>query len=90
MNKFIKKSDKLRNECIIALSDKFFEAGKSKYCSHLAFQLQSGRCDNYDEIVYMSGRWMLYDCNGHLHSIYTLPLQSLCEMVDEILETIDK
>lgn len=90
MNKYIRKSDKLRNECIIALSDKFFETGKSKYCSHPAFQLQEGRCDNYDEIVYMQGEWELYDHQGYTHSIYTLPLQTLCEMVDEILTTIDK
>lgn len=85
MNKYTRKSDKLRNECIDALYDKFFETRTSKWCSSPAFQLPDGMFDNYNEIVFLSPLYV-YDNKGVAYSIYEIPLQQLCEMTDSVID----
>lgn len=78
-------SDNLRNKCIDALCDNFFETGTSKWCSAPAFQLPERLFGDYDEIVFLSPLYVYNNKGEVVGSVYEIPLEQLCGMTDAVL-----
>lgn len=87
MNKFIKKVDKLRNECLTAISDLYIESSPSIHdYDALGFTIDDPCC-RWDEIIWLNGEWQLVEHGtNNLTYPHSLPLQELCSITDGIIE----
>ena len=84
--RFTKRVDKLRNDCLITLSDGIFETVSivGDTFAYSGFYLQES-CD-YDAIVWVDNEWKLKQ-GEYLYSVYAVPVETLCKYVDYIIET---
>lgn len=83
--RFTKRVDKLRNDCLEAISNGW--VGNSERIEpdgRLGYYLDDN-CE-YDAIVWTNGSWHLAQ-NGYYYDIYTVPIETLCNYVDYIIET---
>lgn len=83
--RFTKRVDKLRNDCLTTLSDGILETDSNvgDTFAYSGFYLQES-CD-YDAIVWVDNEWQLKQ-GEYLYSVYAVPVETLCNYVDYIIE----
>lgn len=85
-NKFVKKADKLRNECLEALdifSPRCVPSTKRFPC--IGFAIDDDCC-KYEELIWLNHEWQFVDGRGLLYSVHALPVEELCAIIDRIIE----
>ena len=86
MGKLLRKADKLRNECLEALDILSPRCRASIYSFPASGFAIEDDCSNFDELIWLNGEWQLVDTRGLLYSVYSLPIEELCEIVDRIID----
>jgi hypothetical protein len=84
--RFLKRISKLRNDCLITLSDGILETVSivGDTFAYSGFYLHE-LCA-YDAIVWVDNEWQLKQ-GEYLYSVYAVPVDTLCSYVDYIIET---
>lgn len=82
---FTNRVDKLRKSALKALP--FFEGKYSKhYSPSIGFNIGND-FSRYDELIWINGEWMFIEYGSNqLISAHAIPLEELCQIVDDILE----
>ena len=83
---FASQADKLRRDCIYALTSISHRSKPSRlgYGDAQAFA-NPDKCSKYEEIIYLFGKWVLLDGSGLQYDVNVMPLEEFCEMVDAII-----
>ena len=86
-NKYCKMADKLRTEALDALNRIYaVHSELNEQYNVLGFPIED-ECCQFGFIIYLNGMWELVEHgSGNIHSVYSIPLQDLCEIVDRIIE----
>lgn len=85
-DKFQTKANDLKKECLSELLSNIHNAKPSKYIMNTLSFANPDTCSLFEEITYYNSNWILHDGSGLQYSIDDMPLQQLCEMVDNILK----
>lgn len=83
---FASQADKLRRDCLYALTSISHRAKPSRlgYRDAQAFA-NPDKCSKYEEIIYLFDKWVLLDGSGLQYDVNVIPLEEFCEMVDAII-----
>lgn len=86
-NKYCKMADKLRTEALEALGRIYtVHSELNEEYNVLGFPIED-KCCQFGFIIYLNGMWELVERgSGNIYSVYSIPLQDLCEIVDRIIE----
>ena len=74
------------NECLDALDILSPRCRASIHCFPASGFGIDDDCCKYEELIWLNGEWQLVATNGLLYSVYVLPIQELCGIVDRIIE----
>lgn len=83
---FASQADKLRRDCLYALSSISHRAKPSRLGYRVAQAFTNpDKCSKYEEIIYLLDKWVLLDGSGQQYDVNVMPLEEFCEMVDAII-----
>lgn len=83
---FASQADKLRRDCLYALTSISHRGRPSRlgYRDAQAFA-NPDKCSKYEEIIFLFDKWVLLDGSGQQYNVNVMPLEEFCEMVDAII-----
>lgn len=84
---FTEKAVNLRVSLLNKLGRSWVGKGEEYRCSGWrGYDLGTLSNFEHNALVFVDGKWMLVEQNGHLYSINTVSLDTLCEYADYIIE----
>ena len=85
-NKFAKKADELRNECLDELDIMSPLCVGSKCYDTYGFAIED-KCSRWYELIWFQGGWQLVEYGTDNYApARSIPVDELCEIIDRIIE----